>query len=51
VLKELVADSTAHGTLQRWVYLGVLIRVWAVLVEGCEELDNVNWEWQPHTEP
>ncbi len=44
--KELGDDSTIHRTFQRWVELGVLQRFWAVLVEGCEELGGVNWEWQ-----
>ena len=44
--KELGDDSTIHRTLQRWVELGVLSRMWAVLIEGCEELGNVKWEWQ-----
>ena len=26
--------------------LGVLERIWAVLVEECEELAGVDWEWQ-----
>ena len=43
---ELGDDSTIHRTFQRWVELGVLERIWAVLVEGCEELGGVNWEWQ-----
>ena len=25
---------------------GVLHRMWGALVEGCEELDGVDWEWQ-----
>ena len=44
--KELGDDSTIHRTFQRWAELGVLQRFWAVLVEGCEELGGVNWEWQ-----
>ena len=36
--KELGDDSTIHRTFQRWVQLGVLEGVWAVLVE--------EWEWQ-----
>ena len=44
--KELGDDSTIHRTLQRWVELGVLSRMWAVLVEGCEEFGGVDWEWQ-----
>ena len=39
-------DSTIHRTFQRWVELGVLERIWAALVEECEELGGVNWEWQ-----
>ena len=31
---------------QRWVELGVLERVWGVLVEECDELGGVEWEWQ-----
>lgn len=47
--KELGDDSTPmshRGTFQRWVELGVLRRMWGVLVEGCEELGGVDWEWQ-----
>ena len=34
------------STFQRWVGMGVLHRMWGALVEGCEELDGVDWEWQ-----
>ena len=44
--KELGDDSTIHRTFQRWVELGVLERIWAVLVEEWEELGGVEWEWQ-----
>ena len=44
--KELGDDSTIHRTFQRWVELGVLRRIWGVLVEECEELGSVYWEWQ-----
>ena len=44
--KELGDDSTIHRTFQRWVEVGVLARIWAVLVDGCEELGCGNWEWQ-----
>ena len=43
--KELGDDSTIHRTFQRWVGTGVLHRMWGALVEGCEELDGVDWEW------
>src|SRR5215216_6323231 len=39
-------DSSVHRTMQRWIARGVLERVWAVLVERCEDLDGVDWEWQ-----
>jgi putative transposase len=39
-------DSSIHRTLQRWIRLGVFDRIWALLVEACEELDGVDWVWQ-----
>jgi len=39
-------DSTIHRTFQKWVELGVLARVWEMLVAECTELNAVNWEWQ-----
>lgn len=39
-------DSSVHRTFQRWVRLGVLQRLWAVLVKDCEELGGVDWQWQ-----
>ena len=44
--KDLGDDSTIHRTFKRWVELVVLHRIWAVSVEGCEELGGVNREWQ-----
>ena len=44
--RELGDDSTIHRTFQRWVKLGVLCRMWGTLVEECEELGGVDWEWQ-----
>ena len=44
--RELGDDSTILRTFQRWVWCGVLEGIWAALVEGCEELSRVNWEWQ-----
>jgi len=38
-------DSSVHRTMQRWIGKGVLQRLWAVLVENCEELGGVDWEW------
>ena len=39
-------DSSVHRTFQRWVRRGVLQKLWAVLVRGCEELGGVDWQWQ-----
>lgn len=39
-------DSSVHRTFQRWVRLGLFARLWAVLVEQCNELGGVHWEWQ-----
>jgi len=36
-------DSSVHRTFQRWEQNGVLDRIWAVLVEECEELGGVDW--------
>ena len=44
--KEFPDDSSVHRAFQRWVELGVLDLVWAALIEECEELGGVNWEWQ-----
>ena len=44
--KEFGDDSSVHRTFQRWVELDVFDRLWAALVDECEELGGVNWEWQ-----
>jgi putative transposase len=44
--KDFGDDSSVHRTFQRWVELDVFDRIWAALVEECEELGGVNWEWQ-----
>jgi putative transposase len=44
--KEFPDDSSVHRTFQRWVELGVLDRIWAKLVEECEQLGGMSWEWQ-----
>lgn len=44
--KEFPDDSSVHRTFQRWIQLGVLDRIWAVLVEDCQELGGVDWQWQ-----
>jgi putative transposase len=39
-------DSSVHRTFQRWVGKGVLQALWARLVENCQELGGVDWQWQ-----
>jgi putative transposase len=39
-------DSSVHRTFQRWVRKGALKAIWAKLVENCEELGGVDWQWQ-----
>jgi putative transposase len=39
-------DSSVHRTFQRWVEKGVLREIWAVLVNHCEGLGNVDFTWQ-----
>jgi putative transposase len=39
-------DSSVHRTFQRWVAKSVLERLWATLVENCQELGGVDWQWQ-----
>lgn len=44
--KEFGDDSSVHRTFQRWIHKGVLDRIWAVLIEQCDELGGVDWQWQ-----
>ena len=44
--QEFPDDSSVHRAFQRWERLGVLQRIWQVLIEDCEELDGVDWQWQ-----
>ncbi len=44
--KDFPDDSSVHRTSQRWVTLGIFDRIWAAVVERCDELGGVDWEWQ-----
>jgi transposase len=44
--KEFPDDSSVHRTFQRWVELGVLDLIWERLIEECEALGGVDFEWQ-----
>ncbi len=39
-------DSTIHRCFQRWCEQGIFEKIWAMLVDECDELQGVNWEWQ-----
>src|SRR4051794_29735513 len=39
-------DSSVHRWFQRWCRNGVFEKVWAVLVEECDEIGAVHWKWQ-----
>lgn len=39
-------DSSVHRTMQRWIEKGVFEAVWAELVEHCDDLGGVDWQWQ-----
>jgi putative transposase len=39
-------DASVHRTKQRWVKFGIFERIWATLIENCDELGGVDWEWQ-----
>lgn len=44
--REFPDDSSVHRTFQRWVRRGVFTRIWALLIEACAELGDLDWEWQ-----
>lgn len=39
-------DSSVHRWFQRWVDDGILERLWAMLINDCDELGGVQWKWQ-----
>jgi putative transposase len=39
-------SSTVHGWFQRLARDGVLREIWASLARECEELGDLDWEWQ-----
>jgi putative transposase len=43
---EFGSDTTVHRWFQRFVADGVFERLWAVLVDACDELGGVEWRWQ-----
>jgi len=39
-------DSKIHRVFQHWVKLGIFEKIWAELLTECDELDQVQWDWQ-----
>jgi putative transposase len=39
-------DSTVHRHFQQWCQRGIFAQIWAVLVEACDVLGGVDWQWQ-----
>jgi transposase len=39
-------DSTVHRHFQPWCQRGLMARLWAVLVQACDELGGVDGPWQ-----
>ena len=39
-------DSSVHRTMQRWIEKGIFEAIWATLIEHCDDLGGVEWQWQ-----
>jgi putative transposase len=39
-------DSSVHRWFQRWCRNGIFEKIWAILLEECDELGAVHWKWQ-----
>ena len=39
-------DSSVHRWFQRWVQDNVFEALWAILINECDDLQGVDWEWQ-----
>jgi len=39
-------DSTIHRYFQHWAQKGIFRQIWAMIVHECDELQNIQWEWQ-----
>jgi putative transposase len=44
--KQFGDDSTVHRHFQCWCELGVFARIWAMLVQACDAVGGVDWQWQ-----
>jgi putative transposase len=39
-------DSSVHRALTRWVGCGLFEKLWSMLLVECDELGEVDWQWQ-----
>ena len=39
-------DSSVHRWFQRWCRNGIFKKIWAFLLQECDELKAVDWKWQ-----
>ena len=46
VPKQFGDYRSVHRTFQRWIQRGIFEEIWAVLIDHCDELNGVAWEWQ-----
>ena len=44
--KEFPDDASVHRTMQRWIEREIFSSIWSFLVEACDELGGVDFEWQ-----
>ncbi len=39
-------DRTIHRYFQHWCQVGLFEKIWALIVEECDDLKAVEWTWQ-----
>jgi len=44
--REFGDDSKIHRIFQHWVKLGIFAKLWAELLTECDDLEQVQWDWQ-----
>ena len=44
--REFGSDSSVHRWFQRFVQDGVFETIWGALVDACDDLGGVQWDWQ-----
>ncbi len=44
--QEFPDDASVHRTMQRWIEREIFPAIWTALVEACDQLGGVDFEWQ-----